>query len=72
MRTENRSPASRLRDPDLYLPAAAGQAADAIACLKPIPYIGRRLDAATSLPMFYGALAVTGPPVVDDADGTGR
>ncbi|WP_440713711.1 DoxX family protein [Gordonia sp. FQ] len=38
------SATSLLRDPDLYLLAAAGQAADAAACVKPIAYIGRCLD----------------------------
>lgn len=121
---DSRSPKALLQNPDLYLVAAAGQAADAVACIKPIDYIKRCLDdvgfpeerrwifpvikgaaaaglasarfspglarltailltlyfslavgfhirardlrfnfaAASSLLVFYGALAVTGPP----------
>lgn len=33
-----------LRDPRLYVLAASGQAADAAACIGPIPYIARCLD----------------------------
>lgn len=39
-----RAASALLKNPDLYLLAAAGQAADAAACVKPIDYIKRCLD----------------------------
>ncbi|MCF8610269.1 DoxX family protein [Gordonia sp. HY285] len=37
-------PRQLLRDPVVYQVAAAGQAADAAACIGPIPYVARCLD----------------------------
>ncbi|MCF8590106.1 DoxX family protein [Gordonia liuliyuniae] len=37
-------PRELLRDPVVYQVAAAGQAADAAACIGPIPYVARCLD----------------------------
>lgn len=54
-----------LRSPELYYLAAAGQAADAVACVKPIDYIRRCLDDVGFpadrrwiLPVVKGASAV--------------
>ncbi|WP_336789802.1 MULTISPECIES: DoxX family protein [Gordonia] len=59
------APTDLLRDPRLYQLAAVGQAADAVACIGPIPYITRCLDSVEYpqtnrwiFPVVKGASAV--------------